>query len=340
VSILAIIACIISGTVSSVVAQGGGVTPEATEAFEKASAAFKEGKYRRALDLFIKANRLKYSWKIEYNIGQSAAAAKQWGIALSAFEKYLSLGGDDIDPNRESEVMKETARLKSKVGLLNITAADGARIFIDDFERGRAPLQGPLSVNASVEQKIRAELEDGSRIEKTFTGPISGQTISLDLTAPQKANEKPVITGPEKPEQTSTSTSPDNSSPVEKTDASKPTEPPRNETTGLKIAGFACLGVGAASLIAGAVTGGIALNKNGDLEKSCESNDCYSEDYNKLYQRDNLATASSVLLAVGGVAAAAGVGLVIFDRVKSKKSETQKAALQIGPGGLSIRGRF
>ncbi len=77
----------------------------------------------------------------------------------------------------------------------------------------------------------------------------------------------------------------------------------------LMISGF---GLGGASLITGAVTGGLALNKTDELRDACNNSPCppaYAEDFD---EASTLATVSDITLIVGGVLAAAGAGGAIW----------------------------
>jgi hypothetical protein len=73
----------------------------AKDLFDKASTLFAEDKFEESAAVFIAAYNLKPSWKLKFNIGQAQAAAKQYGLALIAFEEYLSAGGDKIDSERQ-----------------------------------------------------------------------------------------------------------------------------------------------------------------------------------------------------------------------------------------------
>ncbi len=140
----------------------------AEQAGKRGIEAFEKERYVEAAEAFEEAYKLNKTWKLLYNIGQSNAAAKRHGQALKAFEQYLSEAGDDAPKDRADTANSEIARLKNLVGFLDVTAPDGAKIFIDNIERGVAPLPGALAVNASQKQVARAELKDGTKIEKEF----------------------------------------------------------------------------------------------------------------------------------------------------------------------------
>jgi tetratricopeptide (TPR) repeat protein len=105
----------------------------------RAEAAFEEGKrlyhdesFEAAAAAFRKAYELRPNWKILYNIGQSEAASKRYGLAVEAFERYLVMGGDDIDQNRRDEVLEEMEKFRKIVGSIEIKAPDGLVVLVDD----------------------------------------------------------------------------------------------------------------------------------------------------------------------------------------------------------------
>jgi tetratricopeptide (TPR) repeat protein len=308
-----------------------GADAAAKEAFDKGSAYHKAQKFDEAADAFERAYQLRPSWKILYNVGQDSAAAKRYGAALEAFERYLVDGGDAILSERKDEVNNEIARLKNMVGYLKVIAPYETIIYVNGVRRGVAPLAGELPVNAVSNQVVRADFEDGSRDERPFS-VNSGRTVSVDFTQPAEPQELPP-----KPRTVVTQSSPTASPTSTSPSANSNNKPNRRR---LQIFGWTTFGVGGALLIGGSAVGGLALSMNADLEKSCEHNGCYTENYNQLFSRNNAATSSTVLLTTGGLAAAVGIGLLIVDRVKSKKSESQQAAWLFGPGGLVIQGRF
>jgi hypothetical protein len=118
---------------------------------------------------------------------------------------------------------------------------------------------------------------------------------------------------------------------------------PSSKISPLVFAGF---GVGAAGLIVGAVTGGIALSKAKDVHEVCPDNKCLYDNDRAQIQADNdtahiLANVSNVSLALGVVGV--GVGIVgIFLSGGDKKSEPQAAALRVnvGAGYLGLSGAF
>ena len=118
---------------------------------------------------------------------------------------------------------------------------------------------------------------------------------------------------------------------------------PSSRISPLVFVGF---GVGAAGLITGAVTGGIALSKATDVHEVCPDNKClYDKDRDKI-DADNdtahiLANVSNVSLALGVVGVGAGI-VGIFLSGGDKKPETHVATLRVnvGAGYLGLHGTF
>ena len=60
---------------------------EAAKMFDQGKKHFNEGAFVQAAGAFRKANELRPNWKLLFNIAQSEAAAKRYGLALEAFEE-------------------------------------------------------------------------------------------------------------------------------------------------------------------------------------------------------------------------------------------------------------
>lgn len=165
----------------------------------------------------------------------------------------------------------------------------------------------------------------------------SEQYVSVDLTSAEQTNtESETAVGNEAEQKANADRPIDDQKPPQ-------SEPRDGDMSGLKVGGWVSLGVGAAALIGGAVTGGLALSKYSDLKEACPGGTCYTEQYGEMDAKDSLATASTVLLAVGGTAAAVGAGLLIYRQLKlklKKKHESSAVSWFVVPNGLIFQGRF
>jgi hypothetical protein len=290
---------------------------DAKASFEEAKQLYNQEKFLEAADTFRRAYELKPTWKLLYNIGQSEAAARRYGLALEAFEKYLAESGDEIAKERQEEVREEIQRLREMVGSLDVDAPTDSIVTVDGVERGKAPLSGYVMVAAGVDHHVVVDLDGTSIIDKTVR-VSGGQVMGVAREKPDSEDDLP----------------PGSAEP-----ASSP----------LKTIGWIAVGVGAAALAGGAVTGGMSLSKNKDLESSCTAGSCPSGvDPDIEESRDKLALMTDILIPVGGVLAATGIVLLIVNAVKKEKPEEETNmetavlpfAIPQGGGGLMIEGRF
>ena len=293
----------------------------ALTAFEEAKQLYNAGKYAEAALKFREANKLRPSWKIWFNIGQSEASAKRNGLALEAFERYVNLGGDEVPTDRKTMVLGEIARLQPVVGFVEVAAPEGARLKIDEVSRGTIPLPGPLMVAAAVEHEVIVVYGSETILDrKVMVG--GGRTIKISATAPNLSGETDGL------------------------GETQPPPPPQAPTKSKLVpAGWALLGVGVATLAAGAGTGIAALSRSDELDNRCPGNKCSTPDDIEFRDSvDHLAVATDVLLAVGGTAAVTGLVLAIVGKKKNKSAGA--SFLHVTPymgrstGGLFIEGSF
>jgi hypothetical protein len=110
----------------------------------------------------------------------------------------------------------------------------------------------------------------------------------------------------------------------------------------LTIPGWVAVGVGGALVVAGSVTGGLALSLNSELVDDCAGGACPADKREDLDQRDTLAATTNVLVVLGLASATAGVlMLTVFS---GEEDEPPAVALHpvFGPsfGGAAAAGRF
>ncbi|MBN2525142.1 MAG: tetratricopeptide repeat protein [Deltaproteobacteria bacterium] len=296
----------------------------AKEAFAKGTALFEDEDYIGAADAFRIAYELEPSWKILYNIGQCEAAARRYGQAMDAFEKYLSLGGDDVAQRRRDEVEAELDRLKRLVGFVEILAPDGAVAFIDDQRRGEAPFAGKLMIDASVEHDLKIVLDDETLLSRKVK--VSGaQSITVDVRDAKKGDVK--ITQQE-----------DHLQPLPN---EMPIAPP-NQHHSLKVAGIITAGIGGALLVTGAITGALAVGKSNELADTCaDKSNCDKSNEPLKTSGEKLHTATVALVVSGAVLAAGGATLLIVAH-KKKRNERLQASPWMSPhlSGIVILGKF
>jgi tetratricopeptide (TPR) repeat protein len=301
---------------------------EAREKYEQGLATFDAGQYIEAATAFREAYALKPSWKILYNLGQSEAAAKRYGLALEAFEDYLAAAGDELTPDRRESVLAEVERLRRMVGFLAIEAPDGVEVSVDGVARGTAPLSGEIPVSIGPGHEVVAA-RDGDVIASRTVKVFGGKTITLDFRAgrstepgapPPDEAPRPADTGAEEPE--------------------------AEGMGGLELAGWVTLGAGGAMLIAAVATGSAALSIDGDLDAACAGGTCSTDRQGDIDRMKALGVATDVLIGVGAAAAATGAALLIYSAFGQEEATdaAQETALTpiVAPGlaGVALSGRF
>ncbi len=295
--------------------------------FDEGVSLFNGGKFQAAAETFREAYNMRPSWKLLFNIGQSEAAAKRYGLALEAFEQFLAEGGDEITEDRRDEVLAEVVRLRKMVGYLKIEAAHDTAIFIDDLKRGTAPMNNLLPISAGINHTVRGELNNEVVFSDSYK-VFGSQTMEVDMTntdaRPAETTVEPVVNDESvEPEPVGT-------------EAGVPSDvSPKHP---LLVAGWAVGGTGAAAAIAGGIVGGIALSKNNDLASQCKDTSCPDRtgDESKYH---SMANASTALLAAGGTVFAVGAVMLIVGAIQ-KKRKAPPVALGIFTDGRIASASF
>jgi hypothetical protein len=294
---------------------------KARASFNAAVEKFDAGDFEGAVGLFREAYTLNPSWKLLYNIGQCEAARKRYGEALDVFEQYLSEGGDEVPADRREEVIAELKRLREMVGMIEIAAPDGAAVLVDGVPRGAAPLPGRIRVAAGVDHAVRIELDGAVLVDRSVR--VGGGEELLVEAKPEPEAPAPVVAPAPAP------------APADDGIAE------RNRK--LRIAGWAAIGVGGAAVVAGVVTGALALSANRSVEDSCPGGECPAGQADEVDGRDRLARGTDVLLFAGAAIAATGVVLVAVFREKETSAEPAVAVAPVivpNGGGAAAAWRF
>ena len=288
---------------------------EARAAFKAAVEKFDAGDHEAAVALFREAYALNPSWKLQYNIGQCEAALKRHGEALEAFEQYLSQGGDEVPAERREEVLAEVTRLRQMSGSIEILAPEGALVLVGGTERGRAPLPGRIRVAAGVDHAVRIELDGAVLLERAVR--VGGEEDLVLDANPRAPEPKP---------------------PVAVADGGTAV---RNRK--IRTAGWVAVGVGAAALVGGAVTGGLALAADKPIQDACPGGDCPASQRDEVDRRDALALSTDVLIGAGAAIAVTGAVLLIVFRDKERTGGEAVAIVPIitaGGAGAAAAWRF
>ena len=290
---------------------------EAKKAFEEGTALYRNDQFAEAAEAFRRAHALKPAWKILFNIGQCSAAAKQYGMALEAFEAYLSQGGDDVPYEKRRNVIGEIKILREMVGYLDIRAPDGCSVMIDNHKRGDTPLPGPIPVGSGVNHRLEIMQSELDVLKKTIR-VNSGQTIVISALEKEPADETPATE--DHPGEDEPSAGEDVSHEVEGDARSKSMTP-------LRIAGVVTAGVGLGTLGGALYTGLKTMTLSDKLDKkTCVGTSCDDE----TDEMDKFQLITNVLLGVGGTLVVAGATMLIFSFVAGSKSDSEPEDEEVG----------
>lgn len=132
---------------------------------------------------------------------------------------------------------------------------------------------------------------------------------------------------------------PGDSSSVPPSDTPPPGEPAKSSSGALKTVGWISLGVGAAGLAVGGITGALAMGKHSDIESACGGATCPPEQQGEIDSYKTLGTVSTIGFIAGGVGVAAGA-VLLLTAPKVSVEKSAKVQPVIGPTGVGIVGRF
>jgi len=321
----------------------------ARELAHRAGQAYKKGDYEKAQDLYHRSYALVPAPTLSL---REARALVKLGRLVEAAEAYVrttrtSLESDSPTPFREAvqQAYDELGKLRPQIPQLEIvvkgeTPDDGRLTVKMDGKRVSAALIGVAGPADPGSHQLTATTESGA----TASGSITlkqGETKSIELDL-DHTNLKAPGSG-------ATPTTPKDSNP-------KPvTPPPGGDKNGTakggsmqRSLGFVGLGVGAAGLGVGIVTGLMATSREKSAEDKCPGHHCVngSQGAKDLDAFRSLRTVSTIGYVVGGVGVAAGVTLLLT-APKSKPAAEKAAALDrphwapyVGLGSTGIAGTF
>lgn len=328
------------------VAEGGpGSAPRVAEAgaverararFDDASQLARRGEWAAALDLFEEAYALYPHPATLYDMAYCARALRQYGRAWTLFTRaaaeHHQRGDKDLSGEMLAAIERYLAELVGRVARVKIHAEPpSAEVSIDG-----QPLPhdaDEVVLDAGRHRFVVASPGlDSVVVERTVTG---GERVTLELRATTPV--KPVFDRVAVPA-ASAGTLPANepmrreAGPIVDHAAAAPHAAPWFTYT--------ALGVGAAGLATGAVTGVWALVDKGALAEHCVDHVCVGDDQARLDRARTLADVATAAFVVGGIGTAAGIALLVWS--PSDRAEPPSASIRpfVSAGSFGCRGDF
>jgi len=165
---------------------------EARTRYDRGMQLYNEGAAEGALVEFERAYQLAPSYRLLYNIALIRLQLNDYAQALKAFQEYLAEGGTEIPSVRRSEVERQLASLRSKVGRVElVSGARGADVLVDDVAVGRIPLGELLVLNPG---RRRITIARGG-LSSTTVVTVAGQDhlkVEMALDTPRLQPTAPV----------------------------------------------------------------------------------------------------------------------------------------------------
>jgi PEGA domain-containing protein len=284
--------------------------------------ALKSKDYATAADRFGRADALVHAPTL---LVDWARALQGLGRYVEAHEKYelvLREGVNGSSPKSWlralEEAKKELDALKPRLGWVTVILQEPAEASVR--------IDGAIVPPAAVGVK-RAADPGFPEVTVTAAGyePFK-QTVTVG-PGEEKTIEVTLRKLPEAPTPTPTST-----------DAYRP----RQKSNARRVWSYVAFGVGGVGLVAGGVSGGLALRKRGQLKDACHDDGrCRSSQAKRISTYYSLGTTSGVTLAVG--VAGLGTGLLLL-LTEPRSSETAHAGISVRPllgfGSIGAEGSF
>jgi PEGA domain/Tetratricopeptide repeat len=310
--------CLAGATLSAAEARAEGADAAGSEAevdqarkhFSQGLKLYKDGDFDAALVQFERAYAVKSNYKVLYNIAQCYFELHQYVEARDALSRYVKDGGASIEPERRAQVDSDLAELQKRIAHLRLSVnVKGATVYVDGKKAGVTPLTSVIDVNEG-QRTVSVEARDhGTKQRVVRLAGGEEQTVTLDF---------------------------EDVKPGAASSGGAPAPASSKASDGLGPA-FWVTGISALALGAGAgVTGFLALQAQSDHQDALkrpgvtppELDDDRTKAKTLALTTDILAGSAIVL---GGIAT---VLLVTHDSGK------QQVGLGVGPGSVSLQGRF
>jgi hypothetical protein len=259
------------------------VQSEYYKASASAIAEFDEGRFAESRALFLRAHELWPSARTWRTLGMTAFELRMYPQAMLELQAALDDARRPLEPEQRAHMEDLLARSRAFVGRyrLHLTPVE-ATLALDNVPTKLGPEGAILVAVGEHELRVRSPGFRELRMPLRVQGR---EDEAHDLVLEPIPNDAP----PALPR-------------------------PGSESHWLRSASWTVSSIAAASLITGAVLGGVALAKHEDLDRHCPQKTCEPSYRGDRESLSRIANASTATLVVGGVAAAAATYLWLRDR--------------------------
>jgi len=286
--------------------------------------ALEAGDYETAADNFRRGEALFHAPTMLVGLARAYVGLGKYVEAMESYNKVIREELPDKAPDAfvtaKEEAQKEVVGLDEKIGWVTISVEGPSEptVLLDDVEVSVASLGVRRAVNPG-DHLVQASAPGYLAAEQSFSiAAGSTETVTLTLGEDPDGVAEP----------------PGGGDPGVSTD----------DGSTLRLVGFIGLGLGGAGLVLGAVTGGLAIGKHGDLTDSCPDGRCPADQQDNLDSYETMGTLSTIGFIAGGVLAGAGLVLVLVapsgDGDGADQAGAPALTATVGPGSVSATVRF
>lgn len=308
--------------------------------FDDGVAAMQRGDYAQACPLVAESLRMEPRPGTLFTLAECRRLEGKTATALARYREYLrrfermddaqrqaQRGRDALAQEQVEALEADTPKLEL---VLEAPLPDGAIVSRDGVVLGAPSLGRPLPVDPG--QHTIVITAPGYRDVEVTVQAVRTETVRVPLPRLELIPVSP----PPTPEREWIP--PQKQVPPP---APAPLVPPSADATGptaWRVASYGLIGVGAASLVTGVITGAIALDRGATVrEEECGfvGETCSAEGVAELDDVRRLAHVSTATLITGAVLGSAGIVLWVVE-----PTEPDTLSLSFGPSSVFVRGAF
>lgn len=290
-------------------------------------ALFDRGDYAGAQEKLVRADELVHLPTTGLMVARTLEKLGRW---VEASEKYLAVTRIELAKDANDAQVTAKAKAEAERGAL-VAKLPSLTVRLDPSLAGaEVALDGKPMPAALVGVKLPANPGD-----HVVTATRGAEKVEAKVAAVEAKSAEVVLRGdPNAPK-------PAVVAPPAAPPSPAPVAPAASGGSALRTAGYVALGVGGASIVAGAVLGGMTFASKSKLEsEGCDASGCPRSAESDLSKHDALRAASMGTLYGGVGVAAVGVVLLLVAPKDASRSSGRAIAPWVGAGDVGVRGTF